>query len=100
MLKAKLAGRFSVSELKRDIDKIISDIANQTKSIAEKQTPIDTGRARRGWSKREIVNGYAIENAVPYIGFLEKGRSKQAPRGILKPTVRKVTGNIKRKLTR
>ncbi len=100
MLKARLAGRFDVSQIKREINSLISDIASQTKQIAQQNTPIDTGRARKGWKTSRTRQGFEVENSVPYIGFLEKGHSKQAPRGILKPTVRKVTGNIKRRLTR
>ena len=100
MLKARLAGRFDVSQMKREIDALISDIASQTKRVAQQNTPIDTGRARKGWKKSRTRQGFEVENSVPYIGFLEKGHSKQAPRGILKPTVRKVTGNIQRRITR
>ena len=100
MLKARLAGRFDVSQMKREIDSLISDIASQTKKIAQQNTPIDTGRARKGWKTSRTTRGFEVENSVPYIGFLEKGHSKQAPKGILKPTVRKVTGNIQRRITR
>lgn len=86
--------------MKREIDALISDIASQTKRVAQQNTPIDTGRARKGWTTSRTRRGFEIENSVPYIGFLEKGISKQAPKGILKPTVRKVAGNIQRRITR
>lgn len=53
------------------------------------RTPIDTGRARRGWQKRTSE----IRNDVPYIAKLESGYSRQAPNGFvnqaLKETIRK-----------
>ena len=100
MLKAKLTGNLDLSDLKKEIDSFIRDLSNQTIRVAKQTTPIDTGRARRGWQKSVTRSGFEVENSVPYIGFLEKGHSKQAPRGILKPTVRKVTGNIQRRITR
>lgn len=100
MLKAKLTGNLDLSDLKKEIDSFVRDLSNQTIRIAKQTTPIDTGRARKGWRKSVNRQGFEVENSVPYIGFLEKGHSKQAPKGILKPTVRKVTGNIQRRITR
>lgn len=57
----------------------------------KKNTPIRTGRARSGWRKyrdTKIGNGEnqtVITNAVPYIGPLDQGSSKQAPNGIVDP---------------
>lgn len=100
MLKAKLTGNLDLSDLKKEIDSFVRDLSNQTIRVAKQTTPIDTGRARKGWRKSVNRQGFEVENSVPYIGFLEKGHSKQAPKGILKPTVRKVTGNIQRRITR
>jgi len=36
-----------------------------------------------------------VKNDTDYIQFLDKGHSRQAPQGITKPTVRKMTGYIK-----
>ena len=58
----------------------------------KKSTPIRTGRARAGWRKyrdTKIGNGQnqtVITNAVPYIGPLDEGKSKQAPDGIVDPS--------------
>tara|TARA_R100000234_G_scaffold99949_1_gene68692 strand:- start:289 stop:591 length:303 start_codon:yes stop_codon:yes gene_type:complete len=100
VLRTKLTGDLDLSDLKKEIDSFIRDLSNQTIRVARQNTPIDTGRARKGWSKSNTRSGFEVENSVPYIGFLEKGHSKQAPKGILKPTVRKVTGNIQRRITR
>ncbi len=56
-------------------------------------TPIDTGRARRGWKrtgKYKVGESVpVIENRVPYIGVLDTGTSRQAPNGIAKPAAEK-----------
>jgi len=54
----------------------------------KKRTPIKQGRARRGWRVERRGTNTHVVNRTPYIGTLERGRSKQAPRGILKPTLR------------
>tara|TARA_R100000231_G_scaffold28505_1_gene25303 strand:+ start:10206 stop:10508 length:303 start_codon:yes stop_codon:yes gene_type:complete len=100
VLKTKLTGDLDLSDLKKEIDSFIKDLSKQTIRVARQNTPIDTGRARKGWTRSNSRQGFEVENSVPYIGFLEKGISKQAPKGILKPTVRKVTGNIQRRITR
>lgn len=54
-------------------------LKNDYKAAVVPRTPIDTGRARRGWQTRTNQ----IRNDVPYIGKLETGYSRQAPRGFV-----------------
>jgi hypothetical protein len=60
---------------------------------------VDTGRARKGWSKNVNKDNFVIENKVPYVPVLDKGRhmtprgmrgSKQAPRGIVGPSLNEI----------
>lgn len=51
------------------------------------RTPIRTGRARRGWASSQSGPGFKeryLENKVPYVIYLEKGHSRQAPNGFIK----------------
>jgi hypothetical protein len=48
-----------------------------------KNTPIDTGNARRS---TQLINNKKIAAKYIYAGRLEKGWSKQAPQGMVKPT--------------
>ena len=82
------------SEVKRLADSVFTEV--------KKNTPVDTGRARAGWRKSTQGNNFTIENSVPYIEVLDKGRhmtnrgvrgSKQAPKGIVNPSLE----TIKRK---
>ena len=84
--------------LEREKDRIIGLIARDTLEVAKKNTPIDKGQARRGWKlTRDVVNStlsgtdYRISNSVNHAVYLEQGRSKQAPNGILGPTVREIS---------
>ena len=59
-----------------------------------KITPVKTGQARDGWTAKTTKTDFTIENKVPYIGYLEQGRSKQAPKGMIGPALNKVKGKI------
>jgi hypothetical protein len=49
----------------------------------KQETPIDTGNARNKTSLKNDV----IRAEYPYAGKLNRGYSKQAPRGMTKPTL-------------
>ena len=102
LLKARLAGKLDLRQLENQFDELLKKISQRTVSIAREETPIRTGRARRGWTERSNDSGFFVQNSVPYIEQLEKGRSRQAPKGITKPTVRRVAGiiNKQRRISR
>lgn len=80
-----------MSDLEREKDRIVNQIAQDTLDLVKSNTPIDKGQARDGWRRVNVSKGVNIVNRVPYIDLLEKGRSKQAPRGILGPTTREIS---------
>ena len=60
-------------------------------------TPVDTSRARQGWTAETPSAPYEpgiIENNVEYIGVLNDGHSPQAPAGFVETTVQKHGGAI------
>ena len=73
----------------RSVTERVDQIATIYEEEARKATPIRSGRARRAWTKDVNRQGFNIENNVPYIGRLEEGYSKQAPKGISKPALRR-----------
>jgi hypothetical protein len=82
------------SFLKQVTQEVKDEILTTLQSEIKRRTPIDTGRARKGWQRRKD----SIRNDVPYIGYLEQGHSKQAPRGF---TNQAVTATLsKRKLSK
>ena len=96
MLKVRLAGKLDTRDLVKQVDQLIDDVSQRTLKTAKANTPIRSGRARRSWTIDSSGPGsFEVQNSVPYIEQLEKGRSRQAPRGIVKPTVRTITGQIK-----
>jgi HK97 gp10 family phage protein len=77
-------------DLKRAMEKAVQEIADTTQKAAVSSTPIKTGNARKNWTKKTTPKTFEVENKVPYIERLEQGSSKQAPRGIIGPTLDKV----------
>lgn len=77
-------------EISQALVKAVQEVATQTKNAAVSSTPIKSGNARRNWTKDTTAKNFVVENKVPYIERLERGSSKQAPRGIIGPTLDKV----------
>ena len=80
-----------VNSLEKEKENLINQIAQDTLVVARSKTPIDKGQARRGWRLESTFKQKKIVNRVPHIDALENGHSKQAPNGILGPTVREIT---------
>lgn len=87
--------RKSMRQLEREKDAFVDRLSDSLLGNAKKFTPIDQGRARRGWRKEKSFRQTSIVNRVPYIDALENGHSKQAPNGITKPAVRETLRRIK-----
>jgi hypothetical protein len=83
-------------ELKIGVD-ANSFIRNLRDDIIEK-TPVRTGRAKSGWKqvdtyKPDGKTRTVIVNRVPYVGVLDEGTSKQAPQGIVDPSIESAQRN-------
>ena len=78
------------SKLERAVDQLFTELNTNARNI----TPIRTGRAKRGWRKTSTYrigdSKVLVENKVPYIGLLDQGRSRQAPKGIIVPVLSKI----------
>jgi hypothetical protein len=68
----------SLARIQRDLVAVLKEIYNYWRSI----TPIRSGNARR----RTVLKGDTINADYPYAVPLNDGLSKQAPRGMSKPT--------------
>lgn len=90
MIQARLASGKSLQTLEKAVQKLFGELSQQAMKAARANTPVRSGRARGGWSESVSRSGFELENSVPYIEQLEKGRSRQAPQGILQPTGRAV----------
>jgi hypothetical protein len=94
MLRIRRSNTADFKALGQEVEAMFSRIGKNTLTIAKNNTPIRSGRARKSWTQESTKSGFEVKNSVPYIEQLEKGRSKQAPRGILRPTTRSVKSTI------
>jgi len=83
-------------KLGQALDEFTEEIIEDASVIARGFTPRRSGKAQRAWHVEGRGRNAEAINDVPYIERLDKGWSKQAPRGILKPTLRRLTGQTRR----
>lgn len=86
----------SIRNLKKNQKQRMYLFAQTFYEEVKKATPIDKGKARRGWNLYRKDTTWHVNNRVPYINVLEKGHSKQAPNGIIQPAIRQTMRRIKR----
>jgi len=92
MLQVKVTGLQQFNkDVQRQVDRVIDRVSDDIVVVARANTPIRLGKARNGWKKKRLSQGALIENRVIYIDKLDQGSSKQAPRGILIPTIQEIS---------
>jgi hypothetical protein len=79
------------SVLNKTLNNLVKEIVEDVNTTIVSLTPVKSGNARRGWKK----TANSVENDVPYIGRLEAGSSRQAPRGMIMPTLTQIKGKYK-----
>jgi HK97 gp10 family phage protein len=82
------------NDLKNELSKLIKTLADEVLVDARNNTPVRSGNARRNWNKKVTKENFEVINRVPYIERLEAGASKQAPRGIIGPTLAQIKGKV------
>lgn len=87
--------QISNRELSGALSKFVADLAQDVETEARAHTPIRTGNARRNWTKTVTNKSFEVKNQVPYIGKLEAGASRQAPKGIIGPTLTTIKGKYR-----
>jgi len=83
-----------IKKLKKELNMTIKQLADEVKLDAESNTPVKTGYARSQWNKKVTQENFVVNNKVPYIERLEAGASRQAPRGIIGPTLEQIKGKV------
>ena len=91
----KISVTFNSSDLARNLQQFVDQIAQDVFIEAKKVTPVKSGNARKNWTKTNKRDNFEVKNQVPYIGKLEAGASRQAPKGILGPTLTAIKGKYK-----
>lgn len=81
--------------LQKTLQMTIAQVADVVEKTAVSKTPVKTGYTRKQWTKKVTKTDFEVANRVPWIERLEAGSSKQAPKGIIGPTLNTVKGKIK-----
>lgn len=82
----------------------------------KKNTPVDTGNARRNTNLKDTPSGFKVTGDYPYSGVIDRGEypsppkegtgktrggySTQAPKGIIDPTIKFTEKTVRRFLKR
>lgn len=89
----------TIREVEQNYLDFLERVADTVLEEAPKFTPVRTGRARASWEKTMTDQGrnFEVTNTQPYTRYLEKPylKSKQAPVGIIGPTLTSVQRKIK-----
>ena len=78
-----------VQDITNDVKKDVISLGDSLLVDVKRTTPKDKGKARNGWQIKHSPTGFKIENRVEYIGPLNEGSSKQAPRDYVGKIIRK-----------
>jgi hypothetical protein len=79
-----------VADVKNVVDSEKKSVVDDLFQTVKRRSPVQTGKFRRSWSKSVSTSRITIKNPQPYGGELEKGKSRQAPMGVVQPSVNEV----------
>jgi hypothetical protein len=83
-----------IKKLTKELKLTVAQLADEVLVDVKSNTPIRSGNARRNWNKKVTTDNFVVSNRVPYIERLEAGASKQAPNGIIGPTLSQIKGKV------
>lgn len=96
MAQVVFTGRDVINKsLQKTLQMTLQQVADTVETTARSKTPVKTGFTRRQWTKTVAKTDFEVANRVPWIERLEAGASKQAPKGIIGPTLTALKGKIK-----
>lgn len=98
--EVRISGLDLVSKkLQKTLEMTIVEVGQLTEDVVRNKhgriTPVKTGFTRDQWTLNYKKRNFEVANRVPWIGKLEAGASRQAPKGIIGPTLNTVKGKLK-----
>ena len=91
LLGFKLDLGSAASDLQKDLGRFTEQVMADVLTTSQKYTPRRSGQAARNWKKSGTGTATTVTNRLPYINRLDSGSSRQAPNGIIKPTLDEVS---------
>ena len=80
-------------KLQKQIDKAVDVSTEDTFDFFKNKTPVKGGNARRNTKYKERGTKAVITGDYAYSGRLDAGYSKQAPKGMTKPSLKRAGKN-------
>ncbi len=82
-------------QIEKETDDVIDNITGKIFSEIKDNTPVRTGRLKRGWRRTRAIKGKAtISNNVPYVIHVEEGTSRQPGQHFIRRAISKYTSII------
>lgn len=82
----------------RKVNALTSRLPRDAHSKFVKETPIDTGNAKRKTRFTNTIDGGTITGDYNYANRLNEGYSRQATKGMTQPTIQFIRNTIRRAL--
>lgn len=98
------SARAANADIERTLDAVVNHFLDDFYTEVKSTTPVREGRAKRAWrqtGKYDITRKgetTVMRNDTPYVGLLDEGSSKQAPRGMTTPAFEKLSKRRFRKI--
>jgi hypothetical protein len=86
----KFNSKKAVSDTNAYITGATKIIVEELYKLLQANSPVKSGKFRRSWKMTGTKERVKITNPQPYGQRLEDGYSKQAPQGIIKPSINQV----------
>ena len=81
------SGRIT-KNVKRAVEKTTKDVSESLFKDIVRRSPVRSGQFKRSWRQSGSGTNYKISNPQTYGGALERGRSRQAPKGVVRPAIK------------
>lgn len=86
-------------QVKRDIEKVMSQMATQLPAVMQAVTPVDTGHMRASWKTRHSTYQVKLRNTAFYSDYIENGTSRMKAQPMIAPMLPIIEAEIERSIT-
>lgn len=91
---------FNATSFKKMINEVTETAAEAVTDVVfedvKRRSPVRSGLFKKSWRKSGSKFKYKLTNPQPYGGALERGRSRQAPKGVMRPAIENIKQPIRR----
>jgi len=86
-------------QVRKDIEKVMSQMATQLPTVMQAVTPVDTGHMRASWKTRHTAYQVKLRNTAFYSDYIENGTSRMKAQPMITPMLPMIEAEIERSIT-